>query len=360
MSGQAGASPASALGEARHAGPGSRGRETGQGRRVDLDLARVIGLVAVVAGHVWPVGPFADSVFAWHVPLFFILTGWFWTGGRGLREEVRRRARALLLPYAAWLVLISAVFVVLVPKLEHHHIEWAWIGAAVRGGAVAGRPFTAFWFVTVLFFAAVARRAAERAPEWLGWLAAIAGVAATYWIGGPLAETPLGIGLAVPCALFVFVGGRMRPHLDAVRRPGIAGLGLVLIPEAAVLLRTVHPVNLKHGDFGTPVLGVLVAVSMSAGILLLARSLVRVLPSGGHRIVRSLAACGIAVVLTHAVVLLEMNTPDSGGVLDLVFALLGPWAVALALHRTALSALLLGVPRANHHDVSTGRSAATG
>lgn len=323
-------------------------------RMIDVDLARVIGLIAVVAGHVWPVGPFADVVFAWHVPLFFVLTGWLWSEGRPLRQEIRKRVETLLVPYAAWLVVIGAVFVVAVPKLEHRPVAWGWLVAAAHGGGIAGRPFTAFWFVTVLFFATILHRGAERLPRWLPWSLAGAGVCATYWIGAPLADTPLGIGLAVPCAIFILVGRRMRRLLGGVTRPLPVGLALVVLPESLVLLGIVRPLNLKHGDFGTPVLGLLAAVSVTGGILLLSRVLGARLPHPARTAVRALAACGLAVVLTHAVVLLELNTSDAGGITDLALALVLPWSVALALRRTALSRLLLGVPTTSSRGPAQG------
>ncbi len=62
-----------------------------------IDLIRLLGLIAVVAGHVWASRPIAG-----YVAIFFVLSGYLWSSQRDLREEVRYRAWTLLIPYAAF------------------------------------------------------------------------------------------------------------------------------------------------------------------------------------------------------------------------------------------------------------------
>lgn len=45
-------------------------------QRLDwVDVARGIGIIAVVVGHVWTRGPLRDAMYSFHMPLFFLLSG---------------------------------------------------------------------------------------------------------------------------------------------------------------------------------------------------------------------------------------------------------------------------------------------
>ena len=47
----------------------------GGGRLEWIDVARGIGIIAVVAGHVWTGGAFRNALYSFHMPLFFLLSG---------------------------------------------------------------------------------------------------------------------------------------------------------------------------------------------------------------------------------------------------------------------------------------------
>ncbi len=65
-------------------------------RRRGLDLLRFIGIAAVVAGHVRGTSGAASltvmvTIYSWHVPLFFVLSGYLFHTGRPLLIELRTR-----------------------------------------------------------------------------------------------------------------------------------------------------------------------------------------------------------------------------------------------------------------------------
>src|SRR4051794_34034047 len=155
-------------------------------RNSGIDLLRVIGICAVVYGHVVATETTAQWVYSWHVPLFFFLSGYFWKRRRPFAAELRVRARSLLVPYAFWLVaglIMLGAAGLLTPE---------GVLAIVRGGATAKGIFAAFWFVTALFWAIMLARLLSPLPLWVSWLVAIAGVAASYVL--PLNALPLAIG----------------------------------------------------------------------------------------------------------------------------------------------------------------------
>src|SRR5262245_28525061 len=98
------------------------------GRSVGVDAVRIVGLVAVVAGHT--LGG-RELFYPWHMPLFFFLSGYLWTSGRSLPAEVQRRTRSLVVPYLFWLGVIGVLAVARL--LAAGRSPWAQLAAMIWG-----------------------------------------------------------------------------------------------------------------------------------------------------------------------------------------------------------------------------------
>lgn len=322
-----------------------------------MDALRLVSIAAVVLGHAY----LADLTFSryleiWRMPLFFFLTGYFWTRGRPFARDARGRFKALMVPYLVWAVVMSAAAL-------------AWFGddperlqrlmaAGWYGGADQEPPWWAFWFISVLFFATVLRRFLERFPTAVAWGVGLAGLAWAHLVPeSAIARTPLGVGLALPCLLFILSGEAFRRRVQPrIRRHRtLLGLALVGLGLAAVALG-LEPHNIKFGGFGTPLLTPLVGVLMSAGMVLvfgaaverILREFARRTGSGQalRRVITALVRTGTVVVLLHGWVLMwVMRQGVEDNLLKFVLALGISWLVGLALLATPLSKPLTGARR---------------
>lgn len=310
-------------------------------RAADLDAIRIIGIAAVVVGHVWTSGVLTDALFAWHVPIFFVLTGYLWKPGRTVRDEITRRTKTLLVPYAGWLAIVSVAFAS-VEYLRSGSLPVEALRNALYGGALAVRPYSAFWFVPVLFFTAVLYRWLERLPTWVAWTAAGLGLVASIFAGALMARTPLGVMLAVPCLVFVLVGRSLPWIVGRLRYKAAVGGVLVLAGTATTVSGLAEPLNMKGGDFGTVALSVINASAISLGLILTVGALFRNAGSAVNSLTIRLASGGLVVVLTHALVLYLFGTPPGGAVLDAAVALIVPFVLALLIARSPLRRWLIG------------------
>jgi acyltransferase len=308
-----------------------------------IDSVRVLGIVAVVAGHTlgWPgVRP---MLYSWHVPLFFFLTGYFWSARRPLRQELSARTRTLVRPFIAWFLLIAVPFLLLDPTLEAG--TWPRLLGPLFDGRNSAMPYTTFWFVAVLFSSIAVLRCLWLLPQPMIWCLAIAAAVMSYAFGAQLARTPLSIATAVACAILLMLGvlaRRVRPH---IQRPGAVGLSLLIVSALCIGTRVSAPMDVKQGDFGTPVISTVVAVSISFGLVLVAETLFEHLPSAANRIATNLSFAGFMVILTHPLILWLMLRfgPPVHPLLLFIVCLAVPWAAALAVLRTPVSPWLTGI-----------------
>jgi len=73
-----------------------------------IDVAKGVAMVAIIMGHL-DLGMVDRVVYPWHVPLFFIVAGFFLSTNGSIWEFVCKKAKSLILPfiYTALLVVIT-------------------------------------------------------------------------------------------------------------------------------------------------------------------------------------------------------------------------------------------------------------
>lgn len=308
-----------------------------------IDAVRVLGIIAVVAGHVWE-AQLTPFVYTWHVPLFFFLTGYFWSAKRSIANEAKRRGRVLGLPYVTWLVIIGIPYAL---SQLSGGLSLSTFAGPLYGGGAAVRPFTTFWFVSVLFFTALLYRAISSFPLWAKATVAALGLAAGYVFGEGLAVSPLAAGSALGCLVWVFLGDVTARYIEPkISRPVVVGLALLAVSVALIAIGWSAPVNIKLGHYGTPVLSIVVAAMLSFGLVLLAKVCFRRIGGSPSAWVIALAQSGFATVLAHPAVLwLLMWVPGEPDWIGFTLALVLPWALGLIALRTPLSIYVTGSER---------------
>lgn len=247
-----------------HGQSGDMGSEVTAGRLAWVDAAKGIGILLVVAGHVWTRGPLREAIYAFHMPLFFLLSGYM-VRPQPMAGLVMRQARSLLVPFAAFCALLIAA---------DFTIEWirgvrpifSSVGAAVwdilfKTETLRG-PFTILWFIPCLLFARIVWNGiALRMPDpadWR-WVALVAlGMASAHFVAGRTTASPLGL-MAVPAAVALYWAGQ----LWRARPPGRVMTALCLAPFSLAALLWLPPVNLKLGEFGMPVLSLAAGATLS-------------------------------------------------------------------------------------------------
>ena len=312
-------------------------------RSAGIDALRVIGIVAIVAGHVW-----SDrsndiarmGLYTWHVPVFFFLSGYFWASERSLGSEFGKRVRSLLVPYAAWLLCIGAVYGAYLWANEQT-LEFVNV---LLGGSYMGEPFFAFWFVTALFAACLFLRALQRVPIGVAWAVAVAGLAVAYLAPHLLTAVPFSLGVAVPGMIFILAGMSFRRIAPRLRSKVSVSVALLAGSAALIVTGVSQPLDMKQGEFGTPVLSVVIASAISAGLVLLVQWVFASVTPRAARIVTSAAAIGLAVVLTHSafILLLSKFPVDLPDALVFLIVLVLSWALAYFVSRTPLSTVFTG------------------
>jgi acyltransferase len=290
-------------------------------RSVAIDLVRMLGLLIVVTGHVW-----TDLPIVGYVAIFFVIAGYLWSDRRPMQDEIRHRARILVVPYISWLVIIgSANFVGKALGGETPYELVKLLANYVLGGSRIVTPLTAYWFLTAIFFATIIYRYL-RTRSSLVYRGAIA-VALLMTLAFPyVGKLPLSLGVGFCCIVFIAAGHGFRRIEALIPMPVLLAAITLAICLLLIYGNVIDRMVLKVGDFGTQFLSIAVAVLISCAALTLSRPLAQMLPVSAGSRVTAFVRFGTPIITLHTVPL-WLLPEDTNGWLRLLCALALPMLV---------------------------------
>lgn len=123
-----------------------------------LDIAKGITIILMMLGHTSIPKPVNSFIFAFHMPLFFIASGWSTSWEKySFGKFFQRKVKTLLLPFVIYSIMVIA-------------IAW-WIGYDVinyRQVIAKGWQGYALWFIPVLFLALMVSKLVMSIPhKWM-------------------------------------------------------------------------------------------------------------------------------------------------------------------------------------------------
>lgn len=332
------------IGRSGGAAAATRNRE----RLLWVDALKGLGMIAVVAGHVWTRGPVRDAIYAVHMPLFFLLSG-YTASAVSWRICLPRLARTLLLPFASFSILLLGADFLIEGLRGMRPIFPSWcagVEALLFATATLRGPFTIFWFIPCLFIARLAWSTATGSGRRLDSPAILIGMALLVVLalvaqshGG---RSPFGL-LAVPGALLLlWLGALWRQRLPVGASWG--GGGLIVAACALAALMWLPPLNMKQGDLGWPLVSLAGATAVT---MALAFGVAR-LPSWALQPLVAVGRASLVIMYVH-VAFIHYLAPYAPKAVLFPVALAGAWLLDWLIRRTGPSRLLLrGEARAVH------------
>lgn len=194
-----------------------------------FDIAKCIAILFIVVGHTGIIYPEAlpggmpqklvHFAFTFHLPVFFIASGYFFKLDTVLSKQFFKKAwKNILTPYwvTCVIILVAALAVACAMGTSLVAEVARWVPAALYG-AGAENPgmlvpvyrIGGIWFLLALFWAQVIILAAERLPKPGLW---ICGLFALGWLAAQCIELPWSIQSGICAAPFVYAGALARKH----------------------------------------------------------------------------------------------------------------------------------------------------
>lgn len=117
-------------------------------RDKSIDIAKGIGIIAVVWGHVGQSCPCKNEIFLFHMPLFFLLSGYlFKDEGLTFMIMLKKKVQSYLVPYIVFFTIILLLFILLYISIGYRDRIYLSPGILIHPYGVVG----ALWFLIALF-----------------------------------------------------------------------------------------------------------------------------------------------------------------------------------------------------------------
>ena len=251
-----------------------------------IDYLRGIGIVLMVAGHALIWRPLTKWIFGFHVPLFFVLSGFLFNrqkwSERGFGKFAAARFRNYVIPYFLW---CAICFVINFPifYFNNRHSDMlltaiknlGWIATSIRvDGVFLPQNCTALWFLTCLFLSQLAFYLLVNCkPMWQCVLAVvfIAINYVTYYFEAPL--LPWHLDVALIGSVFMLIGyyikeKRLLDKIQTMRVP------VLMIIAASMIIMWNGNTDMYFRQYGKDLLIFIFQVAlMSCALMWICRSM---------------------------------------------------------------------------------------
>lgn len=230
-------------------------------KRLDrIDILRAIGIILMVAGHVFTFfGKFDRYIHTFHMPLFFVISGYLFKSKPEIKlfTLIGQRAKRLLLPYVTFAIVNYVAWFF----LERGTEEWYAPLVRLVTYNTSGLPICgALWFLTALFWAEAFYFVFDRVikkPPVRSAVVLVAAVIACAIQNSTEFRLPLTIDTGFICMGFYEIGrlcktfgGRISEKVNAAGFLKKMLLTLVLFLVNGVLAFVNPYVNIKSGWYG--------------------------------------------------------------------------------------------------------------
>lgn len=212
-------------------------------RNKSIDIAKGIGIIAVVWGHLQLACPIKSELYIFHMPLFFILSGYFFNDfSESIKQVLLKRFHSYLVPYFIFMIVDLLIFVILyliAGKSQQIHIS---LGILFHPYGVV----TPLWFLLCLFEVHILYYIIHRYAPGLKWNTTIILIcySISYYLFRCNIHLPLYLDSALSMLLFFHTGYLFNKYRIFNRSAIIQGI----IAIAGILFYVMGVIQHLHID----------------------------------------------------------------------------------------------------------------
>lgn len=224
------------------------------GRIEYIDIFRSLGIIFMVMGHVGFTAYFDHFIHAFHMPMFFFVSGFFFKGKSkeefSFADFLKKKARGLLVPYLCFGILHYVIYVIAYGFSAEPLFHLIWINTDKL--PIAG----ALWFLTALFFAELIYFSLDRyIKNKYAKVVAIALLGIFGCLANLLPFTlPFGISASLASLPVYFAGNLIKAHQQDKAVDKLLNMPLLFfIPLTLVTIVLIFVngyINMRTGSYG--------------------------------------------------------------------------------------------------------------
>lgn len=189
-------------------------------RDVNIDILKGIGMLLVIIGHSGCPWPFYQAIYAFHMPLFFIVSGLFFSTKMSVWGGVKIEFRRLIASYIV-ICLITTGCLYLLGEHYEVFVKSALIGTTITNDY--NMPLGPVWFLLALFWCRIIYRmlAEYTSIKWRTIIitsATLIVLIAKLYVWEDLYKCPWNLLQGIVCMFYYHVGVLLRDNTDRLQK----------------------------------------------------------------------------------------------------------------------------------------------
>ena len=245
------------------------------GRLLWPDIAKGIGIITVPIGHIYRDTLVGQTIFLFHMPLFFFISGFFFKSDSNLWKFCKEKALHLLIPYTFILILFSypeafanidanAPLITYVRK----------VGRLLIGGQYLNTYLNVVWFITCLFLVQnlynfIRVYFQEKWIHITAFLMLLLGYILEIYV--PDFWLPLGANAILGALPILHAGYLYKTYKDKFNVKLVSIVGILAVGSATYIHS--NYIDMKAGYYGIPFLTLMLSFSVILSIIALSEKL---------------------------------------------------------------------------------------
>lgn len=230
-----------------------------------IDIVKGISMICIILGH-FGIFNINRVVFTFHVPIFFLISGYFIDDKLKIKDLIKKKAKRLLIPYyitCLVIILLGLYFSVSRGTIKERFIYWL-KAALYAAGSPHSKPFKierigAIWFLWALFWGSMFLRISLAMRKEIRIILIGALFFVCYYTRN-LFWLPLSIQPGACSVLFMYIGYLLKTYKDRVDKipPPIKAVGsLVALIISILFIKNFQSFALVECDFGRGIIDII-------------------------------------------------------------------------------------------------------
>lgn len=316
-----------------------------------IDIFRAVGIVLMIMGHIGFGDKFDFFIHAFHMPMFFVISGYFFSSNKNIKNFLQKKAKTLLVPYIFFGILHFAFICFLNHNISIEPLKHL-LFVNTDGLPIAG----ALWFLTALFLSQVMFYFIDKVKNpykfilviLISFIGNIATKILPFRLPFALDAAFTGVGL-------MYVGNLVKKYKQNKYVNKIINMNalylLFLIPISFVLISINTYINMRIGEYGIlPLFWINAALSCLI-ILILSKQLDKFLNNSLKKYIISIGKDSITYLCLNQVTILIIgkmltilgyisNVTILVKLLELIMVLIALWIFNLVIKNSKLKILI--------------------
>lgn len=233
-------------------------------RLQEYDTLKGIGILLVVLGHTGIAGLPYIYIYAFHMPLFFFVSGCFYKRYQ-FKEIVKRRAKSLLLPWASFATLFLLTNTIISYSTTNNLTSAivSQISALNIFDEDCKSLFRTIWFLVSLFEVSLLYAILDILPRKFKWICIVACYILGFYLSTRI-NIPLFLDTSLSCILYYHIGYEFYKFSSyKTIQTKLMPWGMIIILSAAIIyLRPVVNISRNIYPWYLPIIAITYIVSL--------------------------------------------------------------------------------------------------